>query len=151
MDSRIDTTISEQALNIACAFQFVDDEAHGGTAVFQGTIRNLNFGRPVIGISYDVFEPLAIKSFNDLSLQAMLNWKQQLKIYIAHAKGRLSVGAISVLIAVSSPHRDEAFQACRFLIEGIKHNSPIWKQEHYADGDSEWVKGHALCTGGQHD
>ena len=133
------------------AFEFFADVTHGGSAFFQGTVRNFNLGRSVIGISYDVLEPLAIKSFNELSLQAMLNWKEQLKIYIAHAKGRLHVGAISVLIAVSSPHRDEAFKACRFLIEGIKHNSPIWKQEHYADGDSEWVQGHALCAREQND
>ena len=146
MHPRIYTEISEQGLNILPAFQFVADEMHGGTAFFQGTVRHFNLGRHVIGISYDVFEPLAIKSFTDLSLQAMIDWKERLKIYIAHAKGRLNVGDISVLIAVSSPHRDEAFKACRFLIEGIKHNSPIWKQEHYADGDSEWVQGHALCT-----
>lgn len=146
MHSGIHTEISEQALNIAAAFQFVADEKHGGTAVFQGTVRNLNFGRQVIGVSYDVCEPLAIKSFNDLSTQAMRDWEEVLKIYIAHAKGRLNVGDISILIAVSSIHRDEAFKVCRFLIEGIKHNSPIWKQEHYVNGDSEWVQGHALCS-----
>lgn len=148
MHSRIHAEISEQALNIASAFQFVADETHGGTAFFQGTVRNFNFGRQVIGISYDVFEPLALKSFNDLSLQVMRDVEENLKIYIVHAKGRLNVGDISILIAVSSTHRDEAFKACRFLIEGIKHNSPIWKQEHYVDGDSEWVKGHALCASG---
>jgi molybdopterin synthase catalytic subunit len=109
-------------------------------------VRHFNLGRQVLGISYDVFETLAIKNFTDLALKAMQQWHGELKIFIAHAKGRLNVGDISVLIAASAPHRDEAFKACRFIIEGIKHESPIWKQEHYVDGDSEWVKGHALCA-----
>jgi molybdopterin synthase catalytic subunit len=139
------TAIQDHKLNILSAYQFIADPAHGGTTVFQGTVRDFNLGKSVIGVSYDVFEPLAIKSFNTLAEQAMTQWGESMKIYIAHAKGRLNINEISIIIGVSTIHRDEAFQACRFLIEGIKHHSPIWKQEHYADGDSEWVQGHALC------
>ncbi len=60
-------------------------------------------------------------------------------------EGKLEIGGISVIIAVGSPHRDESFQACRYLIEQLKIRAPIWKQEHYVDGVSEWVKGHTLC------
>ncbi|MGA2654968.1 MAG: molybdenum cofactor biosynthesis protein MoaE [Gammaproteobacteria bacterium] len=146
MQSNIYTGVSDKGLNILSAFQFVADDAHGGTAYFQGTVRKYNLGREVIGISYDIFEPLAIHGFNELCMQVQAQFNYPFKIYIEHAKGRLNVGDISVMIAVSSIHRDEAFKACRFLIEGIKHNSPIWKQEHYVDGNSEWAQGHALCA-----
>jgi molybdopterin synthase catalytic subunit len=145
MHSNIHTSIQAPALNIVSAYEFIADPGHGGTSVFQGTVRNYNFGKEVLGVSYDVYEPLAIKSFTDLSVEAIKQWGEHLKIYITHAAGRLNVNDISIIIAVSAVHRDEAFKACRFLIEGIKHQSPIWKQEHYIDGNSEWVQGHALC------
>jgi molybdopterin synthase catalytic subunit len=68
-----------------------------------------------------------------------------LKLFIAHARGRLAVGDLAVVIAAGTPHRDEAFRACRQVIEAVKHTSPIWKQEHYADGDSVWSEGCSLC------
>ena len=68
-----------------------------------------------------------------------------LKVYVAHAKGRLAVGDIAVVVAAGTPHRDEAFRACRAVIEAVKHTSPIWKQEHYVDGSSEWSEGCSLC------
>ena len=68
---------------------------------------------------------------------------------MAHARGRLAVGEVAVVVAAGSPHRDEAFRACRQLIEGVKHQCPIWKQEHFSDGDSLWSEGCSLCEGGQ--
>ena len=61
-----------------------------------------------------------------------------------HAKGYASVGEISILIAVGSGHRDEAFKICRYILEEVKHQSPIWKKEHYVDGQEEWLPGHSL-------
>ena len=69
----------------------------------------------------------------------------ELRIYVAHAKGELAVGDIAVVVAAGSRHRDEAFRACRAVIEGVKHRAPIWKQEHYVDGRSEWSEGCSLC------
>ena len=66
-------------------------------------------------------------------------------IFVEHAARYLLVGELSIIIAVSTPHRDEAFLMCRYIIEQIKHRSPIWKQEHYIDGMSQWVQGHSLC------
>ena len=66
------------------------------------------------------------------------------KIFLEHAKGYTSVGEISILIAVGTGHRDEAFKICRYILEEIKHQSPIWKKEHYADGKEEWLPGHSL-------
>ena len=100
----------------------------------------------MLGVSYGVFEPLARQSFTDICKEAQEKWGKTLSLYIVHGKGRLDVGGISIVIAVGSPHRDEAFKACRYVIEQIKHRSPVWKLEHYADGDSEWTQGCELCT-----
>jgi len=127
---------------------FVADDAHGAADIFVGTVRNHNLGKPVRGVSYDVFDELTINVFKELAAEARQRWGEKLNIYIEHFKGRLDINGISILIAISSPHRDESFKACRFIIEEIKHRAPIWKQEHYVDGDSEWVQGHALCSHG---
>ncbi len=145
MPGKIHVSITEYALDIAQAHEFVADPAHGAIDSFVGAVRDFNMGKPVLGVSYDVFEELAEKTLQKLSQEALAKWEGKLNIYIAHYKGRLDVGGISVIIAVSSPHRAESFDACRHLIEELKHHAPIWKQEHYTDGDSEWVKGHALC------
>lgn len=66
------------------------------------------------------------------------------RYYVAHYKGELPVGGISVIIAVSAPHRAETFEACRYVIEELKLRAPVWKQEHYTDGKSDWLPGHSL-------
>ncbi|MGL4766768.1 MAG: molybdenum cofactor biosynthesis protein MoaE [Formosimonas sp.] len=135
--------ISTMAIDIQAALQAVNANAHGAVDMFIGTVRNHNLGRAVDGIDYDVFDALALNTFADISQQACAQWGA-LRIFISHFKGYLPIGGISIVIAVSSPHRDEAFQACRFLIEAIKRNAPVWKQEHYVNGEREWVKGHSL-------
>lgn len=146
MQSRHHVEISTQPLDVSAALNFVAEPTFGACASFIGTIRNFNQGKPVTGISYDVHVTLAEKVITQLCEEAQQRWGPELKIYLTHYKGRLNVGAASVVIAVGSPHRDAAFKACRYLIEEIKHRCPIWKQEHYQDGDSEWVQGHALCA-----
>jgi molybdopterin synthase catalytic subunit len=148
MDERIHVDISEKPLSVAEACAFVADPAHGAVDIFMGAVRNRNLGRDVVGVSYDVHAPLARTTLRAIAEDVRARWHGQLKIYITHFKGRLDVGGVSVIIAVSSPHRDEAFRACRAVIEELKHRAPIWKQEHYTDGDSEWVQGHALCQHG---
>ncbi len=148
MPEKIHIEITEQKLNIAAAHEFVTDPAHGAIDSFVGVVRDFNMGKPVEGVSYDVFDELAEKILQTLCEDTMKKWEGKLNIYISHFKGRLDVGGVSVIIAVSSPHRAESFDACRHLIEELKHQVPIWKQEHYTDHDSEWVKGHALCAHG---
>jgi molybdopterin synthase catalytic subunit len=106
----------------------------------------LNQGRDVLGVSYDMFEPLALTVFAQAADEADAACGPRMKIYIAHAKGRLAVGDLAVVVAVGTPHRDEAFRACRSIIETVKHRAPIWKQEHYKDGDSVWSEGCSLCA-----
>ena len=140
--------IATQPIQVQTAVDFVADDAHGAADLFIGTVRNVNLGKAVKGVSYDVFDELTLNVFRDLANESRQRWGDKLNIYIEHYKGRLDILGVSILIAVSSPHRDESFKACRFIIEEIKHRAPIWKQEHYIDGDSDWVQGHALCSHG---
>ena len=84
----------------------------------------------------------------EICREADHQWNDGLRFCLLHFKGRLDVGGVSVIAGVSAPHREEAFQACRYLVEQMKHRAPIWKMEHYVDGDTDWVKGHALCAHG---
>ena len=137
--------IADAVLDPAAAIAFVSDAGFGGIALFAGRVRDLNHGRVVTGVSYDMFDALASRGFEAIAGQAHAQFGPWLKIFIAHAKGRLAVGDLAVVIAAGTPHRDEAFRACRQVIEAVKHESPIWKQEHYADGDSAWSEGCSLC------
>ena len=141
-------------LDPAAAIAFVEAPGNGAAVIFIGAVRNRNQGRDVIGVSYDVHAAMAKRSFHDICAEVCHRYPSGLRLYVAHAEGRLPVGGLSVVIAAASAHRDEAFKACRYVIEQIKHRSAIWKQEHYVDGDSEWLQGHALCghnEGHQHD
>lgn len=136
---------ANDAVDPAEAIGFVSDPAFGGIDVFIGKVRDLNQGRGVQGITYDLFDPLVMNEFQRLVSEVEAEFGPRIKLYVAHAKGRLAVGDVAVVVAAGTPHRDEAFRACRQLIEAVKHRSPIWKQEHYLDGDSEWSEGCTLC------
>ena len=133
------------ALDSMAALDFVSDPGFGGITMFVGKVRDLNHGRQVVGVSYDIFEPLALVRFGAIAAETELAIGQPVKLWIAHARGRLSIGDIAVVVAAGSKHRDEAFRACRMAIEAVKHTSPIWKQEHFIDGDSIWSEGCSLC------
>jgi molybdopterin synthase catalytic subunit len=145
MPGKIQVSITDQPIDIAASHAFVADPAHGAVNSFVGAVRQTNLGRDVVGVSYDVFEALASTVLRQLCEKVCGQYGGKINISLSHFKGRLDVGGISVVIAVSTPHRAESFDACRLLIEELKHQAPIWKQEHYTDGDSEWVQGHALC------
>lgn len=136
---------AKEVIDVAAALEFVSDPGFGGIAMFVGRIRDLNHGRRVVGISYDLYRPLALARFAAIAEQAQREFGPSLKLHIAHAMGRLAVGDIAVVIAAGTPHRDEAFRACRAAIEAVKHSTPIWKQEHFEDGDSAWSEGCSLC------
>ncbi|BDG05554.1 molybdenum cofactor biosynthesis protein MoaE [Anaeromyxobacter oryzae] len=118
--------------------------AHGAELVFWGVVRDANEGRRVRAVSYDAHVPLAERTLHDIAEEAVARSRAALRVVVIHRTGRLEVGEASVVVAVASPHRDEAYEASRYVIEQLKVRSPIWKQEHYADGDSEWLRGHTL-------
>ena len=141
--------ITVEKLDPAAALDFVADPAFGGATLFLGRVRDLNHGRNVLGVSYDIHRPLALVRFAQIADEIERDVGAKVKLYIAHAHGRLDVGDVAVVIAAGTPHRAEAFLACRQAIEAVKHSAPIWKQEHYADGDSVWSEGCSLCADDQ--
>jgi molybdopterin synthase catalytic subunit len=128
------------------ALAFVSDDAFGGIDLFVGRVRAANQGRTVTGIHYDLFDPLALNVLRRSAEAAIASHGPSAKAYVAHAKGRLRVGDVAVVVAFATPHRDAAFRGCREVIEVVKHEAPIWKQEHYVGGSSEWSEGCALCV-----
>ena len=140
--------IAQQTLNLAQALAFVSDDAHGGIALFVGQVRRQSHGRQVLGIEYDMFDALALNIFAQAAADAHSRFGPALKIYVAHARGALKLGDLAVVVAAGSPHRDEAFRACREVMEAVKHKAPIWKREHFVDGSTAWSEGCSLCYQG---
>lgn len=138
--------VAHDQIGPAAALEFVSDPGFGGLALFVGRVRDHNQGRTVTGISYDVFDQLALVGFEKIAGQVHSQFGPDIRIYVAHARGHLNIGDVAVVVAAGTPHRDEAFRACRQVIEAVKHGSPIWKQEHYQDGSSEWSEGCSLCV-----
>ncbi len=116
----------------------------GAQLVFTGIVREQNHGRAVTGVSYEAFAPLAENVFREIAAEAAKRWVGT-GVAIVHRVGRLEVGEVSVAVVVSAPHRGEAYSASRFAIDELKVRAPIWKQEHYVDGETEWLPGHELC------
>ena len=135
----------DSEININHYLEHTINHKFGALDMFIGKVRDFNQNRDVVGVEYEIFKPLAKKTLEELCSEVRAKFAEDIDIIIVHRFGFLNVGEISILICVGSKHRNEAFVACRELIEQIKHHVPIWKQEHYIDGKSEWVKGHALC------
>ena len=136
---------SKKKLLITEAENFISSSNFGASIIFTGTVRNQNNDQSVIGITYDSHDELVIKSFEEIynEINQKLNIKEK-SVFIEHAKGYLSLGEISVIIAVASKHRDEAYVLSRYIIEEIKKRSPIWKKEHYTNNESAWLKGNPI-------
>lgn len=120
-------------------YQLADDGANGAVVIMSGTVRNQSYGKPVVSLEYQAYEPMAIAVFKDIAQKIRTSWQDINHIVIHHRIGHLKIGEISVLVAVGSPHRAEAFAACQLAIDTLKHNAPIWKKEHWQDGSSNWV------------
>lgn len=143
-DPTVHVEIMDTTLSIEQAADFVDAPQNGAIDMFIGKVRNLNDGQSVDAVSYDAFTPLAKKILLEICAEAHEQHGSNLRIHVEHYRGRLSVGGVSVVVAVGSPHRAEAFLACRYVVEQLKQRVPIWKQEHYISGDSAWIKGNTL-------
>ncbi|MBD2774484.1 molybdenum cofactor biosynthesis protein MoaE [Iningainema tapete] len=126
-------------LSLELVYASADDSSNGAVVVMSGMVRNQTEGKPVVALEYQAYEPMALQVFYQIAADIRSNWNQVNRIVIHHRVGRLQVGEISVLVAVGSPHRREAFEACQYAIDTLKHNAPIWKKEHWADGSSTWV------------
>ena len=111
----------------------------GGIVVFEGVVRDNARGKQVRYLEYDVYEQMAEQQIRTIVAEAKRRWSVE-HVAVAHRFGRLEIGEASVIIVVASPHRAEAFEACRYIIDTLKTTVPIWKKEVATNGE-EWVEG----------
>ncbi len=126
-------------LSLEEVYALADDRANGAVVLMSGMVRNQTDGKPVVALEYQAYEPMAVQVFRQIAADLRKTWQDVNRVAIHHRIGRLGIGEISVLVAVGSPHRGEAFAACQYAIDTLKHNAPIWKKEHWEDGSSTWV------------
>jgi len=126
-------------LDLDAVYALADVPANGAVVVMSGMVRDNTEGRAVSYLEYQAYEPMAIAVFQQIERDVLAQWPDVSRLVIHHRTGRLQIGEISVLVAVGCPHRREAFEACQYAIDTLKHNAPIWKKEHWADGASSWV------------
>jgi molybdopterin synthase catalytic subunit len=110
----------------------------GAVAVFLGTVRDLTGDYVTVFLDYEAYPPMAEKKMAEIETEVRRRWPVG-EVAMVHRLGRLEVGDVSVAVAVSSPHRGDAFDACRFAIDTLKELVPIWKKENAPDGSGEWV------------
>jgi molybdopterin/thiamine biosynthesis adenylyltransferase/molybdopterin synthase catalytic subunit/rhodanese-related sulfurtransferase len=138
-------SFSEGALDTASLQRELHDDRCGGFAAFEGWVRNHNEGHAVTRLEYEAFVELAEKEGARIVAEAVKRFGVT-RAACVHRIGSLAIGDIAVWVGVSAAHRDEAFRACRFIIDEVKHRVPIWKKEHYVNGDSGWVNCERCAT-----
>ena len=112
----------------------------GARSVFEGTVRDTNDGHDVTKLEYECYESLAIKEGNKILGEAIEKFGL-IDAFCIHRIGTLEIGETAVIVVATSGHRDKAFKGCRYIIDEVKCRVPIWKKEHYQDGETEWLKG----------
>jgi len=140
---------STSALDTVALQRQMRDESCGGFASFEGWVRNHNEGHAVTRLEYEAFAELAEKEGARIVEEARVKYGVT-RAACVHRVGSLGLGDVAVWVGVSAAHRDEAFRACRFIIDEVKHRVPIWKKEHYVNGDSGWVNCERCAMPGAH-
>jgi len=135
-----DIKILDQQLSLDSCYDSVRSDSAGGICVFVGTVRNQTDSRTVLKLEFEAFESMAIKEMSKIAYSINKKWDVK-KIAMHHRVGDLKVGEIAVIIAVSSAHRQNAFEACQYAIDTLKQTVPIWKKEFFEDGEL-WVSAH---------
>jgi molybdopterin synthase catalytic subunit len=121
-------------------------DAHcGGFTSFEGWVRNHNEGQQVTRLEYEAFEALGVREGERIMQEARERFGLT-RVLCVHRLGSLALADIAVWVGVAAAHRDEAFKACRYIIDEVKHRVPIWKKEHYVSGDSGWVNCERCAT-----
>jgi len=141
---------STAPLDPAALEQELRDDACGGFAAFEGWVRNHNEGHAVTRLEYEAFAELAEKEGARIVEEAKRRFGVT-RAACAHRVGSLGIGEVAVWVGVSAAHRDEAFRACRYIIDEVKHRVPVWKKEHYVNGDSGWVNCERCAAPAAHD
>jgi molybdopterin synthase catalytic subunit len=135
-------TVVREPIDIAALSRTGPED--GALCVFTGVVRNHNEGKSVLYLEYEGYEEMVEAIFAEIAAEARTRFGVS-RVKIVHRLGRMEIGEASVAVAVSSPHRGEAFEACRFAIDTLKHKAPIWKKEFYEDGSS-WLEGPGGCA-----
>ncbi len=137
--------IVREPIRIEQLIEAVEDPGAGAICTFLGVVRGNNLGREVDYLEYEAYPKMAVPAMQRIADEIRERW-DIIKIAMVHRVGRLEIGDASVGIAISSPHRAEAFQACHYAIDRLKESVPIWKKEVWADGE-EWIEGTTLAEG----
>jgi molybdopterin synthase catalytic subunit len=132
-------TVTSESLDVKAVAAAVAGARDGAIATFVGVVRDHNAGRHVLWLDYEAYAPLAVRTFEQIAAEAATRWPDA-RLAIHHRTGRVDVGEASVAIAAASPHRADAFAACRYAIERVKQVAPIWKHEHF-EGGEVWIEG----------
>lgn len=130
--------ITDRPIDFAAVTERVRSPHAGAICSFLGTTRDLTDGKVTATLDYEAYPAMAFKKLNDLEAEARRRWPI-VEAAIVHRVGRVDPGEISVVVAVSTPHRADAFEACRWLMDTLKADVPIWKRETWADGTADWV------------
>ncbi|MDQ3395135.1 MAG: molybdenum cofactor biosynthesis protein MoaE [Bacteroidota bacterium] len=132
--------ICDNQIDVKEVIDNVHSKAAGAIDVFIGTVRNITANKGVSRLHFEAYDRMAVKEMEKIIQNARSRWPIE-KMSIYHRKGILEIGEIAVVIAVSTPHRKEAFEACQFAIDTLKETVPIWKKEVFQDGET-WVSAH---------
>lgn len=132
--------ITKHKIDISRMIAHVSDEGAGATDVFIGTTRNKTSDKRVVRLDFEAYEPMAIKEIQKIIDRAKDQWPI-LKYSVVHRVGTVAIGEEAVVIAISTPHRQAAFESCKFVIDELKKSVPIWKKEIFEDGEV-WVAAH---------
>ena len=132
--------IVREPIDPAHVLSLIGADQDGASLLFLGVVRDHNDGRSVGGVRYDAYEEMAARVLSEIVEEAARSADTD-RVAAVHRIGELQVGEVSVAIAVSSPHRAEAYDASRYIIEEIKKRLPVWKKERYSDGTEQWVEG----------
>jgi molybdopterin synthase catalytic subunit len=130
--------LSDVPLEPAALARSLADPVCGGYAAFEGWVRDHNEGHAVLRLEYEAYAELATRNGERIVAEAIRGFGITRALCV-HRSGSLGIGDLAVWVGVSAWHRDEAFGACRYIIDEVKHRLPIWKKEHYRSGDSGWV------------
>ncbi len=131
--------LTREPLNRDVLVAATSDPSVGGIVVFEGVVRDNARGKQVRYLEYEAYEEMAEQQIRTIIEEAQQRWGVE-RVTVAHRFGRLEIGEASVIIVVASPHRGEAFEACRYIIDTLKKTVPIWKKEVATNGE-EWVEG----------
>lgn len=132
--------VTREPIDPAAALARVGAAEDGAAVLFLGVVRDENEGRAVSGMEYEGYMEMAREQLAEIAAEAAQRAGSE-RVAAVHRLGELDVGEVSVAVAVSAPHRAEAFDAARYVIEEVKKRLPVWKRERYLDGDSEWLRG----------